>query len=103
MRTRLATWAAPSAMLALVATAACGGSDDGDDDGDDPSGPAAWTVLVYGHGDHNLSPALEQDIDEMAAATIGSDINVVVFADWDASAGYPGGAHWYGVQGGQVR
>lgn len=103
MRERPATWAAGCALLALAATAACGGSDDGGDDGDDdPIGTAAWTVLIYGHGDHNLSPALEQDIQEMAAADIGADINVVVFADWDASAGYPTGARWYGVRGGQV-
>jgi hypothetical protein len=103
MRLRPATWAARCAVLALAATAACGGSDDGDDDGDDgPAEPAAWTVLIYGHGDHNLSPALEQDIREMAAADIGADINVVVFADWDASAGYPTGARWYGVRGGAV-
>src|SRR5215207_1779829 len=36
--------------------------------GEEPAAEAAWTVLVYGHGDHNLSNSLLTDLQEMAKA-----------------------------------
>jgi len=68
-------------------------------------GSAKWTVLIYGHADHNLSPGLRRDLEEMAAAAISDDVNVIVFADWDGSQEqspgrpFPTGAHWYRVLG----
>jgi len=62
---------------------------------------AAWTIFVYGHGDHNLSPSLAEDIFEMTEATLTEDINVIVMADWDASQeDYPSGTEWYRFSGG---
>ncbi len=65
-----------------------------------------WTILVYGHGDHDLSNALLSDLAEMARAHIPPEVQLLVFADWDASrtiAGgsdpFPGGAIWYRVRG----
>ena len=69
-------------------------------------GPPTWTVLVYGHGDHDLSAPLLSDLAEMARARIGPEINLLVFADWNASRTIPGeqspfpsGAIWYRVRG----
>lgn len=66
-----------------------------------------WTVFVYGHGDHNLSGELDNDITKMANATIGSNIHFVVAADWNSTTGkrsgignYPTGTEWYLVTGG---
>lgn len=67
-----------------------------------------WTIFVYGHGDHNLSGSLANDLNKMAAATIGDDINLVVATDWnagevrDSETGekYPTGTEWYLVAGG---
>ena len=65
-----------------------------------------WTILVYGHGDSDLSNGLLSDLAEMASAQLGPDIQLLVFADWDASrtiAGaeghFPEGAMWYRVRG----
>ena len=78
--------------------------DDGDGDGDDTAGPAddgTWTVFVYGHADHNLSPSLVADMLEMSAANLGDDLTVIVAADWDASLeGYASGTEWYRIVGG---
>jgi hypothetical protein len=65
-----------------------------------------WTILVYGHGDHELSNTLLSDLAEMASAELSPDVQLLVFADWDASrsiAGesshFPTGAIWYRVRG----
>jgi hypothetical protein len=65
-----------------------------------------WTVLVYGHGDHDLSSTLLSDLAEMADARVADEVNLIVFADWDASrtiAGgqsrFPEGSFWYRVRG----
>ncbi len=73
-----------------------------------PSTPGAqgtWTIFVYGHGDHNLTPSLVRDIQEMMVAKISPNIRVVVLADWnsqtDASGTekFPAGGFWYLVPG----
>ncbi len=75
-------------------------------DAGDPAGKTTWTVFVYGHADHNLSPSLVKDMAEMNAATFGPHIKVIVLADWDASAAkeqgvpFPSGSEWYRVLGG---
>ena len=45
-----------------------------------------WTIIVYGHADHNLSQSLITDIKEMEKVGSGSGLNIVVQADFDASA-----------------
>jgi hypothetical protein len=66
----------------------------------------AWTVFVYGHGDHSLSNSLVRDIAEMAQAEISDDVNVIVLADFDASQKvgdsgemFPDGVQWLRVTG----
>jgi hypothetical protein len=98
--------------LVLATLLACGGDGKGDDPpdddpmGDDPALPEApeeveWTVLVYGHGDHNLSYSLARDILEMAEAELGDDVTVLVMADWDGSTqGFSTGTEWYRIDGG---
>ncbi len=49
--------------------------------------PADWTILVYGHADHNLTPSLIIDMEEMEAAGSAPGFNIVVQADFDANAG----------------
>ncbi|HEX5101445.1 MAG TPA: clostripain-related cysteine peptidase [Polyangiaceae bacterium] len=53
----------------------------------EPDAEAAWTVFVYGHGDHNLSNSLLADLAEMAKADLGApgDFNLLVLTDWNAS------------------
>lgn len=82
-----------------------------------PEPQRAWTIFVYGHADHNLSSSLEADINEMSQATFGSNINVIVMADFDARQPvqgevgglftpeqaaarmtYPAGTTWYRVR-----
>jgi Clostripain family len=60
--------------------------------GDKPAPEAAWTFLVYGHGDHNLSNSLLTDLQEMARAELGEPgtINVLALTDWDASQAIAG-------------
>lgn len=60
--------------------------------GDEPAPEAAWTVLVYGHGDHNLSNSLLTDLQEMARAKAGAagQLNVLALTDWDASQAIAG-------------
>lgn len=60
-----------------------------------------WTVLIYGHADHNLSPNLAEDLDEMKRAVLADNVNVLVFADWDASSGFPTGVQWLQLRGRQ--
>ena len=49
------------------------------------SGEHTWTILVYGHGDHNLSGSLAQDMLEMERVGSAAGFNIVVQADFDAS------------------
>jgi hypothetical protein len=60
--------------------------------GEEPAAEAAWTFLVYGHGDHNLSNSLLTDLQEMAHAELGEPgtINVLALTDWDASQAIAG-------------
>lgn len=99
-------------MAALgLSFAGCGGGGGGG--GSSPT-PETWTVFVYAHADHNLTPNLVADMLEMSQATIGSHVNVVVLADWNANsssvsgmAGIPGlsggtfptGSIWYKING----
>jgi hypothetical protein len=68
------------------------------------SGPT-WTIFIYGHGDHNLSPALAVDLAEMNLAKLTPNVRVVFLADWDASQvargteRFPTGAFWYRIRG----
>jgi hypothetical protein len=83
-----------------------------------------WTIFVYGHADHNLSPSLLTDIEEMSRASLGSSVNVVVYSDWDGGKGmnsrvrsrwnalmpiplssgnaFPYQAHWLRINGGNL-
>ncbi len=68
--------------------------------------PTTWTIFVYGHGDHNLSPSLANDIEKMGKAELGPNVNVIVLADWNASAAddegkpiYASGSEWYRIRG----
>ena len=45
-----------------------------------------WTIMIYGHGDHNLSGSLVADMQEMEAAGSGPDLNIVLQADFDATS-----------------
>lgn len=45
-----------------------------------------WTIIVYGHADHNLSQSLITDMKEMEKVGSGPGFNIVVQADFDASA-----------------
>lgn len=99
------------AVLACLAVVACNSSSDPGDPDDptapEPDGPPqTWTVFVYGHADHNLSPSLVRDMVEMSKAQISSQLTVIVMADWDASqktedgSPYPSGTEWYRMVGG---
>lgn len=72
----------------------------------DPNDEVAWTVLVYGHADHNLSNSFVRDVLEMAEAEISDDVRVIVLADFDASQesadsgeNFPSGAQWLRIAG----
>ena len=78
---------------------------------EEPAAQVPWTILVYGHGDHNLSYALYRDMQEMAAAQLGDVVQLVVLADWDSSqviagveppALFPEGLQLYRIAGGGV-
>ena len=45
---------------------------------------AEWTIFVYGHGDNNLSWQLILSIEEMGEARLGTNVNVLVAADYCA-------------------
>lgn len=85
-------------------TADDGTADDADGSGDSDDGVVAsdrWTILVYGHADHNLSPSLVADMLEMSEATLSEDVTVIVMADWDASQpDFAEGTEWYRMTGG---
>jgi len=59
-----------------------------------------WTIMVYGHGDHSLSPQLAADLRKMESVGSSAGFRIVVQADFDASAeeeneeeGLPRGLH----------
>ena len=76
---------------------------DADSDSDGDEEVAAWTVFVYGHGDHNLSDSLQEDIVEAAEATLTEDVQVVVYADWCGgcpdSPSHETGTQWIYIAG----
>lgn len=88
------------AALFLVLTVGCGSSGSGN------TAVTPWTIFFYGHGDHNLTGSLVDDINKMAAATLTSDVKIIVAADYNAAekdstgANYPTGTIWYSVTGG---
>lgn len=45
--------------------------------------PLRWTVFVYGHADHNLSPSLLADLEEMASSSLRGAVQLVVLSDWN--------------------
>ena len=49
-----------------------------------------WTILIYAHGDHNLSPNLMLDLNEMEQTGSGDGFNIVVQADFNASVAISG-------------
>ncbi|MCR4315738.1 MAG: clostripain-related cysteine peptidase [Planctomycetes bacterium] len=44
-----------------------------------------WTIMVYGHGDHNLTLSLYNDMIEMEAVGSNADFSIVVGADYNAT------------------
>ena len=40
-----------------------------------------WTIMIYGHADHNLTPAMIEDLLEMEQS--GSDANINILAQVD--------------------
>jgi hypothetical protein len=111
----------PRCLLPLGLTAACAGDEAGlvaafasppPPTADRPApGPGrstrpTWTVLVYAHGDHELSNTLLADLAEMAGARLPEEVKLIVFADWNGGrtiAGgedpFPTGSFWYRVRG----
>ncbi|MCX8040293.1 MAG: clostripain-related cysteine peptidase [Planctomycetota bacterium] len=95
-----------SAALVFV-IAACGGGGGSQGGTATPAGSSGssagptetWTLLVYGHADHNLSYSLARDLAEMGWARIGDHLRVLVVADWDAASGFPSGTEWLRVRG----
>jgi len=53
--------------------------------GQQPRKPT-WTILVYGHADHSLSYQMVADLRKMESVGSASGFNIVVQADFDASA-----------------
>ncbi len=53
--------------------------------GQAPKQPS-WTILVYGHADHSLSPQMAADLRKMESVGSGPGFHIVVQADFDASA-----------------
>jgi hypothetical protein len=63
--------------------------------GDAPGGSAGgprWTVFVYGHADHNLSPTMLADLAEMSRARLNDNVQVLALVDWNAKTKLPGNA-----------
>lgn len=67
-------------LAALFTVAACGGSDSAGPPGG--GGTADWTVMVYMAADNSLAADGIFDIDEMEAAGVDPDVNVVVQAEF---------------------
>jgi hypothetical protein len=82
-------------VIALLVFHGCGSGGD----------TATWTIFVYGHGDHNLTSSLDNDIQKMTEATLNNAVTVIVAADWNASekneagVNYPVGTEWYRING----
>ena len=97
--------APPPPLQGEVDAGGAGQAPIGGDDGGAPATGPTWTVFVYGHGDHNLSPALAVDLGEMNRAKLSANVRVVLLADWDASRiargneRYPTGAFWHRIRG----
>ncbi|HEY0713389.1 MAG TPA: clostripain-related cysteine peptidase, partial [Polyangia bacterium] len=65
---------------------------------------AEWTIFVYGHADHNLSPSMVKDLGEMSQAKLSDKVQVVALVDYDASLendseNFPTGTFWYRIVG----
>jgi hypothetical protein len=67
-----------SAVVTLTVTEPSGGGGGG-------TGGNTWTIMVYGHGDHNLSSSLLTDMLEMEQSGSGPGFNIVLQADFNAS------------------
>jgi hypothetical protein len=65
-----------SAIVRLTVTETPGGGG---------TGGNTWTIMIYGHGDHNLSSSLITDMLEMEGAGSGPGFNIVLQADFNAS------------------
>jgi hypothetical protein len=76
MGKRVITGIVMAACILLLLSAASGQS---------PKKPT-WTILVYGHADHSLSSQLVTDLRKMESVGSGTGFNIVVQADFDASA-----------------
>ena len=50
-----------------------------------PDSNTTWTVLIYGHGDSNLTLNLLEDINEMISAGGSDNFKIILQADFDAS------------------
>jgi hypothetical protein len=60
-----------------------------------------WTIFIYGHADHNLSPAMIIDYQEMIAANLNSRVKVILAVDLDDSSyGSTMGTKVYEILGG---
>lgn len=44
-----------------------------------------WTIFIYGHADHNLTPGMVKDFQEMISAKLNSKIKVILAVDLDDS------------------
>ena len=44
-----------------------------------------WTIFIYGHADHNLTPSMIVDYQEMLAANLSSRVKVILAVDLDDS------------------
>ncbi len=47
--------------------------------------PPTWTVMIYGHGDHNLAPSLVDDMRTMETFGSSPGFNLIIQTDFDAS------------------
>ncbi|MDA1277981.1 MAG: clostripain-related cysteine peptidase [Verrucomicrobia bacterium] len=68
--------------LTVTETTGGGGNTGGGNTG---SGGNTWTIMIYGHGDHNLSSSLVTDMLEMEGAGSGPGFNIVLQTDFNAS------------------
>ncbi|MBN9160313.1 MAG: hypothetical protein J0I07_05085 [Myxococcales bacterium] len=86
-------------------------------DGDEPATPPAatepegvkekarWTFFVYANGDNGRSRELAADLEHMNEAMLQADVEVIVFADWNAALTdregrpFPSGSEWISLAG----
>jgi hypothetical protein len=60
-----------------------------------------WTIFIYGHADHNLTPNMLRDFQEMIAANLNSKVKIIVAMDLDDQRfGATFGTEVYEVTGG---